>query len=54
MFTFVSCFLGFQSFFEKLESFVVVGNSGVLRILFGLYYVVKSAERKRREYFYSV
>lgn len=46
MFTFVLCFLRFQCFFQKLESFIVVRKSGVLRILFGLYYVVQPADKK--------
>lgn len=44
--TFVLCFLRFECFFEKLQSLIVVRESGVFRVLFGLYYVVQSAGRK--------
>lgn len=46
VFTFVLDFLRFQGFFQQFESLVIVKESGVFRIIFGLYYMVQPAGRK--------
>lgn len=46
-FTFLLCSVRFKCFSEKLQPLVVVGESGIFRVLFGLYYVVQSAGRSR-------
>lgn len=46
-FTFVPCFLGLQRFFQKLQTFIVVGQSGVFRVLLGLHDFIQPARTKR-------
>lgn len=52
--TFVSRFLRLQRFFEKLQTLIVVRQSGVFRVLFGLHYVIQPAVRKKKTEYKSI